>query len=85
MVNILSFLIFLLVSTHHSISMLGSKLTWDEVDKHLQSIGFKERSKYIQYLVEKDIYRTKQDFKQILVIVILLLLAMMSVAILLKV
>ena len=74
-----------MAETHHSISMSSSKLDWDDVDKHSKSVGFRERSKYIQYLVEKDIFKTKHDFKQILVIVLLLLLAMMSLAILLKV
>ena len=74
-----------MVEAHHSISMSGSKLSWDDVDKHSKSVGFRERSKYIQYLVEKDIYKTKHDFKQTFVIILLLMLAMMSLAILLKV
>jgi len=73
-----------MVDTHHSISMAGSELNWEDVDKHSQSKGFKERSRYIQYLVEKDIYKTKRNYIQTLMIVLLLLLAMMSLAILLK-
>lgn len=67
-----------------AISLLASKFSWDDVDRHLESIGFKERSKYIQYLVEKDIYKTKHNHGQTLVIVLLIILAMMSLFIILK-
>lgn len=69
----------------HTISMAGSHLTWDDVDNHANSVGFKERSKYIQYLVEKDIFKTKRDLKQTMMIIMLLLLSMMSLTILIKV
>lgn len=68
-----------------AISLQASKISWNDVDKHATSVGFKDRSRYIQYLVEKDIFKTKHDYKQTFVIVLLLLLAMMSLAILLKV
>ena len=68
-----------------TISLSASKLSWDDVDRHAHSIGFKERSRYIQYLVEKDIFKHKIDFKTNFMIVILLILAIISLMILLKV
>jgi len=49
----------------HSISMAASKLSWEDVDKRARSIGFNGRSQYIQYLVEKDINRSRIDEKYI--------------------
>ena len=69
---------------HHSISMAGSDLSWEDVDRRAHSIGFKERSRYIQYLAEKDIHKSKHDFKQIFLVVMLLLLAIFNMMILLK-
>jgi len=68
-----------------TISLQASKITWNDVDKRAESTGFKDRSRYIQYLVEKDIYKSKHDYNQILIIVLLLLLALMSLTILLRV
>jgi len=68
-----------------TISLSASELSWDDVDQHATSKGFKERSRYIQYLVEKDIYKTKHNYKEILVITLLLLLSIMTLTILLKV
>lgn len=43
------------MSDTHTISMAYSELNWDDIDKRARNIGFKDRSKYIQYLAEKDI------------------------------
>jgi len=66
-----------------TISLLASELSWDDVDKRAMNIGFKERSRYIQYLIEKDINKTKISFNQILTVILLLILAMLSLVILL--
>lgn len=77
-------LIVWLVVTHHSISISGSKLTWDDVDRYAKSVGFKERSKFVQYCLEKEIYKSKIRFKDILVIINLLLMAMIMIVLLLR-
>ena len=68
-----------------AISLSASEISWDDADRRAKSIGFKERSKYIQFLIERDIHKNRHDYKQILVIILLLILAMMSLVILLKV
>ena len=44
------------MSDTHTISMAASKLNWDDIDQRARQIGFKDRSKYIQYLAERDIH-----------------------------
>ena len=39
-----------------TISLAASKYNWSDVEKRAYSVGFKEVSKYIQYLVERDIH-----------------------------
>jgi len=73
------------ISDVHTISMASSEISWNDVDDYWKSIGFKDRSKYVQYLIEKDMYRTKRDFKSSFIIILLLFLAMVSLMILLKV
>ena len=69
----------------YTISFAGSDLTWDDVDARAKEYGFK-RSKYIQYLVEKDINpNKKQRFKNNIVAYLLLLLIMMEAIIILQV
>lgn len=63
----------------HSISMGASKLSWDMIDKRADSIGFTNRSGYIQYLCERDIYRSRLDYTMLFD---LLILASLSVIIL---
>lgn len=64
----------------HTISMAGSKLDWDDVDKRAKSIGFRERSKYIQYLAERDIEHKR--FENIRITEVLLLLGMALIVLL---
>jgi len=52
--------------------MDASELSWADVDQRAKSIGFKDRSKYIQYLVEKDISRSKYELSLIFKIIVLL-------------
>jgi len=66
----------------HTISMAASKLSWEDVDKRVKSIGFNNRSQYIQYLVEKDL--EKKRFENIRITEVMLLI-MMSVIILMLV
>jgi len=39
-----------------SISLDGSELIWDDIDRRACSIGFDNRSQYIRYLCERDIF-----------------------------
>jgi len=59
----------------HTISFVGSKYSWADVDLQAKKRGFKERSKYIQWLAEIDIERKKsvKDFISYEVIFLLLL------------
>jgi len=68
----------------HSISFNGSKYKWSDVDEQAKKRGFKERSKYIQYLAEKDIERKLKinDFLNFEVIFLLLLVMTMLLIIL---
>jgi len=71
--------------THHSISMGGSELSWDDVDQRAHKLGFKERSRYIQYLVEKDIFKSKLNLKENLGVILLLILAMVTMTLVMQV
>ena len=69
----------------HTISIAGSDLSWEDVDTRAKDYGF-NRSKYTQYLYEKDINpNKKQQFKNSIVVFLLLLLIMMEAIILLQV
>ena len=69
----------------NTISFAGSDLTWEDVDARAKEYGFK-RSKYIQYLVEKDINpNKKQRLKNNIILYLLLLLIMMEMIIILMV
>lgn len=43
----------------HTISMDSSILNWDQVDNYSKNKGFKNRSQFVQYCIEKQIYKTK--------------------------
>ena len=69
----------------HTISIAGSELSWEDVDTRAKHYGF-NRSKYTQYLYEKDINpNKKQRFKNSIILYLLLLLIMMEALILLLV
>ena len=69
----------------HTISIAGSDLTWEDVDARAKEYGF-NRSKYTQYLYEKDINpNKKQRFKNNILIFLFLLLILMEAVILLQV
>ena len=69
----------------HTISIAGSELSWEDVDARAKHYGF-NRSKYTQYLYEKDINpNKKQRFKNSIVVFLLLLLILMEAVILLLV
>ena len=66
----------------HTISMAASELGWDDVDTRAKQIGFKDRSKYIQFLVERDIHKGKYDkIKDLYIfeIIVLIFLSMITV------
>ena len=68
----------------HTISFVGSKYSWADVDAQAKKRGFKERSKYIQWLAETDIERKKsvKDFINFEVLFLLLLALCMLMLIL---
>ncbi|GAH10578.1 unnamed protein product, partial [marine sediment metagenome] len=43
----------------HTISMASSHLTWKDVDDKVKHSTFRNRSQYIQYLVERDFGKTR--------------------------
>lgn len=64
-------------SPTHTISIAGSKLSWNDVDARAKKYGF-NRSKYTQYLYEKDINPTRRkQFKDNVTIFLLSLLVIM--------
>lgn len=67
-----------------SISLDGSinKLTWDKVDYEAAKYGFKDRSKFIQYCIEKTILKKKHE-KRYTVEITILMLCFMSFLLLL--
>jgi hypothetical protein len=68
----------------HTISFEGSRYSWAEVDQQAKNRGFKERSKYIQWLAENDLERKKslKDFVNFEVLFLLLLVMCMLMLIL---
>ena len=42
-----------------SISLAASQVSWDDVDSRSKNLGFNDRSSYIQYLIERDIFRKR--------------------------
>jgi len=69
----------------HTISIAGSELSWEDVDKRAKDYGF-NRSKYTQYLYERDINpNKKQRFKNNILVFLLLLLLLMETILLLQV
>jgi len=65
----------------HTISIAGSDLSWDDVDARAKKYGF-NRSKYTQYLYEKDINPTRMGRLKENVTIFLLSLLTMMVAVL---
>jgi len=65
----------------HTISMDGSKYTWEHADKRIKQLNL-TRSKYVQQLIEKDLDGKRGDYRLIDVVslcilfVIVLLLMM---------
>jgi hypothetical protein len=68
----------------HTISMDGSKYTWEHTDERIKQLNL-TRSKYVQQLIEKDIDGKKRDYRFIdivslcilFVIVLLLMMVML--------
>ena len=67
----------------HTISMDGSKYSWDQADRRAESLNFK-RSKYVQYLIEKDIDGKKRDYRFIDVVMLCLLFVIVLLFILVR-
>jgi len=70
---------------HKAISMAGSKLGWEDVDHRAKSIGFRERSKYIQYLVERDIEHSRFENIRIMEVTSLLLMVMILLVLIIRI
>jgi hypothetical protein len=59
------------------ISLDGSiDLNWDLVDSEVQRLGFKDRSKFIQYCIESVIFKKRFERRYLIEIIILCLVAM---------
>ena len=69
----------------HTISMASSNLNWNDIDKKIRESPFKNRSQYIQYLVEKDFKSEgflRRKFDTILVLIsicLIMILILVSV------
>lgn len=58
----------------HTISMASSKLSWSDVDQKVKNGTFRNRSQYIQYLVERDINKKRfEKYNKIINTLIMLL------------
>jgi len=68
---------------YHTISMASSEYTWDDVDKRIKETGSRNRSQYIQNLIENDLNPKKRV--KIIEVVILLILAIIVLEILIVV
>lgn len=69
------------MSETKTISLNASDFSWDDVDTRANTLGFKERSKYIQYLVTKDIVHRRFENVRIAEILMLLGLALIIILI----
>ena len=56
----------------HTISMDGSKYSWDEVNERIKQLNL-TRSKYVQLLIEKDLDGKRRDYRFIDVVILCLL------------
>jgi len=65
-------------SDTHTISMAASDLSWSEIDKRAKGLGFKSRSSYLQYLSEKDIYKSNMEKKDIILIILFFEMSMIT-------
>jgi len=48
------------------ISLDSTNLTWDGIDNYYKRKGFKNRSQFVQYCIEKQIYKTKLQDRDII-------------------
>jgi len=46
--------------------MDSSNLNWDQIDSYSKGKGFKNRSQFVQYCIEKQIYKTKLQDRDII-------------------
>ena len=68
----------------HTISMAGSKYNYGDVDARVKELGFKDRSKYFQFLVQEDIERKKtiKDYFSLEILLLFLAIATLLILIL---
>lgn len=64
-----------------SISLAASQVSWDDVDIRSKNLGFNDRSSYIQYLIERDIFRKRMRDIRFTEVMMLLGLALCMVLI----
>ena len=68
----------------HTISMASSSLTWKDVDIKIKHSAFRNRSQYIQYLVERDFEKTWDALDRLVPISLLVMMVMILVVVIIK-
>ena len=68
----------------HTISMASSPLTWMDIDKKVKNSTFRNRSQYIQYLVEQDFEKTKYFIDNLVPISLLVMMILVLVVVIVK-
>ena len=61
-----------MVKDFHSISMAGSKYSWEQADIRANSLNL-DRSEYVQQLIEKDLDGKQKDYRFIDIIMMCVL------------
>ena len=67
----------------NTISLDGSELTWDDVDKRAKQLGM-NRSTYTRFLYERDIEHKRFRDSKIVTVIFLLLMVMILLVVMLK-
>ena len=56
-------------------------ITWDEVDYYSRKIGFKDRSPFVEYCIDKEMHPKKRNSLKNIEIITLLFLAILTLMI----
>lgn len=67
-----------------TISMASSHLTWRDVDNKVKYSTFRNRSQYIQYLIERDFEKTNYFIDNLVPISLLVMMVMILVVVLVR-
>jgi len=68
----------------HTISMASSNLSWEDVDKKVRNSPFRNRSQYIQYLIEKDFERYRYFIDNLVPITLLVMMILILIVVIIK-